>query len=920
MIAEQGGELPESPVSPEAAAGVDAVERMLADSAALVAEVAGACAVLVLATDGRQPNRETWHTRVAVSGLRARMRRLGAEALRGSPGPARGRSRVRMLVTEDGPVGAVVLEFARVPGPNRARDARTEHAIRVLTRTIEWQRQLRAQRLAAEQQERWFRQLDQQVRVLDRERQKLAAVVNQSDTHVFVTDLEGRIRWANRTLSLHASAADGEGSWVGRRCSDVCSRFSSGASLCVQCPVTRALQCNDVAHQEFRETVDGRVRTLYLSALPITDVAGHPQEALVLMQDLSDLETLRESEERYRVVTQAASDGIVTIDEDGRIIFANDAIQRIFGYRVVELIGQPLTKLMPPEFVDGHRAGFARYLATGRKGMTWEGIHLPARHQDGREIIIEMSFGEYVKEGKRLFTGVMRDITDRRIAELELKRAQEQLEVVVSNSPIVLFAIDANGRFTLSEGRGLELLGLEPGQVVGQSAFETYAGTPAVVESLRRALGGEEFTTVVEFGSLAFETCYTPMRDEKGDITGVIGLATDVTERRELEQQLRHAQKMEAVGRLAAGVAHDFNNRLTTILGYSSLLLQRESGKPAHGLVEIKHAAERAAELTRQLLAFSRRQVVEPHVIDLNYAVAQAEEMLGRLIGENVQLTFAPATDPAWVRADLGQLEQVLMNLVVNARDAMPGGGEIHIEIANGQLAEPLEQGDVVLQPGPCTTLQVRDSGCGMDDLTMARAFEPFFTSKPFGQGTGLGLSIVYGIVQQSGWHVAVQSRPDAGSCFVITLPRAAQPVQSVDAAGASDPGAGTETVLLVEDEDPVRALAHEMLTSQGYRVLEAASGADALALAARHPGAIDLLVTDVVMPGMDGGELVHHLTTARPHLRVLYISGYSDDALMREGVSEADCAFLQKPFTCEAFVVKVRAVLDAPQPRRAAA
>ncbi|HUK62071.1 MAG TPA: ATP-binding protein, partial [Dongiaceae bacterium] len=476
------------------------------------------------------------------------------------------------------------------------------------------------------------------------------------------------------------------------------------------------------------------------------------------------------------------------------------------------------------------------------------------------------------------------------------------------------------GRFTLSEGRGLASLGLEPGQVVGQSAFEMYADLPAVVESLQRALAGEEFRNVVEVGSLAFETCFTPMRDEQGDVTGVIGLATDVTERRELEQQLRHAQKMEAVGRLAAGVAHDFNNRLTTILGYSSLLLQRESGEPAHGLREIKRAAERASELTRQLLAFSRRQVVEPRVIDLNRAVAQVEEMLGRLIGEDIRLRFVPATAPAWVRADLGQLEQVLMNLVVNARDAMPRGGTIDIEIGNVTLGEPLEQGDVVLPAGPCTTLRVRDSGCGMDTATLARIFEPFFTSKAFGQGTGLGLSIVYGIVQQSGWHVAVHSRPDAGSCFVITLPRAAQPAECNDATSAPDPGAGTETVLLVEDEDPVRALAHEMLESQGYRVLAAASGPEALGLVERHAGAVDLVVTDVVMPGMDGGELVHHLTRARPGLRVLYISGYSDDALVRQGVSEADCAFLQKPFTCEAFVAKVREVLDAPMRRRAAA
>ena len=348
-------------------------------------------------------------------------------------------------------------------------------------------------------QERWFRQLDQQVRVLDRERQKFAAVVNQSDTYAFVTDTASTIRWVNRAMSLRGPQGDDGAGWIGRSCRDVCSLFDAHDSpgACASCPVSRALAANNPVHHEFRDAGEGRARTLYLSALPITGMDGQPQEVLVMMQDVSDLMTLRDSEERYRVVTQAASDGIVTIDETGAVIFVNAAMERIFGHAASELVGQPLTQLMPRQLAERHRTGLRRYLESGERRMPWESIQLPALHKSGREIVVEMSFGEYVSNGRRLFTGIMRDITSRRQAEAVLKQTQERLRAVVANSPIVLFAIDATGTFTLSEGRGLEALGLRPGEVVGRSAFEIYAGVPRIVENLKRAQSSEELYTLV---------------------------------------------------------------------------------------------------------------------------------------------------------------------------------------------------------------------------------------------------------------------------------------------------------------------------------------------------------------------------------------------------------------------------------------
>jgi len=387
-----------------------------------------------------------------------------------------------------------------------------------------------------------------------------------------------------------------------------------------------------------------------------------------------------------------------------------------------------------------------------------------------------------------------------------------------------------------------------------------------------------------------------------------------MTERRHLEDQLRQAQKMEAVGQLAGGIAHDFNNLLTAILGSTQLLLH--ATPPGDGrredIEEIKNAGLRAAELTRQLLAFSRRQVLAPKVLDMNAVVSQMDKMLRRLIGEDVELVTQLARDLGPVSADPGQLEQVLLNLAVNARDAMPRGGRLTIETANVVLTEEYSERHHRLPPGQYVLLAVSDTGVGMDEATQKHLFEPFFTTKEVGKGTGLGLATVYGIVKQSGGYIWVYSEPGHGTTVKVYLPRvpgAAEPLPV--AAATPELRRGSEIVLLVEDAAPVRSLARKSLESYGYTVLEAADGPAALDLAARHPRGIDILVTDVVMPGMSGRELAERLAPARPAMRVLYTSGYTDDAMVRQGVLRAGVAFLQKPFVPETLARKVREVLD---------
>jgi nitrogen-specific signal transduction histidine kinase/CheY-like chemotaxis protein len=411
---------------------------------------------------------------------------------------------------------------------------------------------------------------------------------------------------------------------------------------------------------------------------------------------------------------------------------------------------------------------------------------------------------------------------------------------------------------------------------------------------------------------------YFPVRGADHEITGVGVIVVDTTAHHELEAQLLQSQKMEAVGRLAGGVAHDFNNLLTVITSYTTLALETLSVQdPLHGdFTEIHAAALRAAGLTKQLLAFSRKQVMQPEVLHLNEVASNMERMLRRLIGEDVTLTLDLSSDLGEVYADRGQIEQVIMNLAVNARDAMPNGGHLVIETANGYLTSEYAIGELGAPAGEYVTLSVSDTGTGISEETQAHIFEPFFTTKPTGAGTGLGLATVYGIVKQSDGDIRLRSELGGGSTFVIYLPRlraadgSGLPARRSPATGAKLGGA--ETILLVEDDVALRNLALRVLRRAGYTVLEAQSSREAIALGASHPDRIDLLLTDVVMPDLNGRTVAERLTTHRPDLRVLYMSGYTDDDVMRRGISAAQTQFMQKPFLPDELIRRVREALDA--------
>jgi signal transduction histidine kinase len=406
----------------------------------------------------------------------------------------------------------------------------------------------------------------------------------------------------------------------------------------------------------------------------------------------------------------------------------------------------------------------------------------------------------------------------------------------------------------------------------------------------------------------------SPIETRDGETVGASKISRDITKVRKLEEQFRQAQKMEAMGRLAVGVAHDFNNLITVISGYSELLLNLlPPGIPAIELLkEIKNAGERAASLTHQLLVFSRKQMLELRVVDLNDVVASSENMLKRLVGEDVDMVTVLAPDLGRVKTDPGQMEQVLMNLVINAREAMPEGGKLTIETAKTVLDETYRRSHAEVKPGRYVMLAVSDTGSGMDDQTRSRIFEPFFTTKEEGKGTGLGLAMIDGFIKQSGGHIFVYSEPELGSSFKIYLPEVEDALSSASVPPAIDKTPhGDETILLVEDEPAVRSLARHVLQTYGYKVLEAARGDEAVQLAETHKGTIHLLVSDVVMPGTSGRRMADRIVALKPGIKVLFLSGYADDAVVRHGILTSGIAFLQKPFTPNALVRKVRNVLD---------
>ncbi|MDQ3997137.1 MAG: PAS domain S-box protein [Gemmatimonadota bacterium] len=633
--------------------------------------------------------------------------------------------------------------------------------------------------------------------------------------------------------------------------------------------------------------------------------------------------TLRECEERYRAIFELHPLAMLVWDyETKRFVAANDAAVTQYGYTREELLELTVWDIRPSEEIPRVRAIIER-LPRGRHAFA--GL----RHQkkDGTAFSVDVVAHDVTWDGRPARLLFAADATERVRAEAALRESEARMRLVMRASNDAVYDWDvSSGRVHWSGGGTFGYGDGEQDFDISWWAERVHPDDRARVEAtLEAAVAGTAESWTEEYQFLRGDGLYAAVLDRGLIVRGLggqpvrmIGCMADLTERRRLEDQLRQSQKMEAVGRLAGGVAHDFNNVLTVVKSFSDFLLEDlDKLDPRRSDVEeIAKAADRAAALTRKLLAFSRKQVMRPEPLDLNAVVAGMEKMLERLIGEDVRVvtSLEPGLFP--VEADPSSIEQAILNLAVNARDAMPDGGILTIRTKN----EMLDKADAAwaIRPGRYAMLSVSDTGHGMDVTTQARVFEPFFTTKPQGQGTGLGLAMVYGIVKQSGGHVWVESKPDEGTTFTVYLPQPSDIDAGAFRAGPRSAGEphpaharGGETILLVDDEEAVRSSARRALERAGYDVIAATDGSDALRLFTEHDGGIHMVVTDVVMPGLSGRELVGRLRIMRPKLRVLFVSGYTEEGVRRQGVLEPGAAYLEKPFTPERLLRKVREVLD---------
>lgn len=631
---------------------------------------------------------------------------------------------------------------------------------------------------------------------------------------------------------------------------------------------------------------------------------------------------LFEREELFRLIGDNAADMIAVVDMDGNRIYNSQSYSRVLGYEPDELKKSSAFEQIHEQDRDKVRAAADEARRTG----TGKTLEYRIRHKDGTWRVLE-STSSVIRssqgESQKLVI-VNRDITERKAAAESLRQSEFGFRSMVEHAPYGIFRCHADGTLASANPALQRMLGYEDvNQLLERNSVEEVFAGPGEFQKLKTFLdqGGEFKDITVELKRRdGVQIAVRCGGRRTGDQAGAFDVfAEDVTEKRILERQLQMAAKMEAIGRLSGGIAHDFNNLLGVIIGYSQLFkrkLDPQSPLREHAQ-EIEKAGQRAASLTKQLLAFSRQQVLSPAIVDLNDLVIDMVKMLPRLIGEDIAVNTSLAADLGKVKADRSQVEQVIMNLAVNARDAMPNGGHLLVQTANRAFDQTYVRTHPGSRLGEYVMLEVRDSGTGIDAQILAHIFEPFFTTKEVGKGTGLGLATVYGIVKQSEGYIWVDSEPGKGASFQVFLPKVDEEVTPEQGIVVLPSGAisHSQTILLVEDSEPLRKLTRSLLETHGFQLLVAQNGEEAIRIADHHANGIDLLVTDVVMPGMNGRVLAERLLAKRPGLRVLFISGYADNFVAVHGVLERGMALLNKPFTEEDLIARIGAVLDKGSP-----
>ena len=760
-------------------------------------------------------------------------------------------------------------------------------------------------------------------------------IVRAVDSIVLVADAQGKIKYANpfaaKLVGVPAEKLLGDGWWK-LTATDSAEEHSAriGRQARGEMPVA-----TEPYEEMIRDSAGNPHWILWSDSNgPGNVLIGTGQE--ITTRRLAECE-LAERTARLDALIENVRMGILAVDASHRVIMCNPEFERLFQYSSAEIEGHAIVPLIVPEPLRDEALRTFGQVMAGRAAQ----LNVRRMRKDGVELLVELQAVPLRVNGQ--ITGcyfIYRDVTERVRAEQALRDSEERLELFFSQSLVgaffmmldepvqwndsvdkerVIDYVRSNQRVTKVNHALATQYRTTPDKLLGMTPEMTYARCPAHNrEFTRRLLDSDHVEALVEDRAmdgtpLWVETDYIRMCDSVGRIVGHFGMRRDVTERKSLEQQLRQSQKMEAVGRLAGGVAHDFNNMLTVIRGYSELMMRKlpEKDPLARYAKAIVSAADRSATITQQLLAFSRQQVLQLQVLSLNTVVSDMGSLLRRLIGEDVELQVLLSAELGEVKADPGQMGQILLNLAVNARDAMPNGGRLIIETSNVQLDEAYANMHLSIRPGPYVMLSVTDTGCGIDPEVRPHIFEPFFTTKEKGKGTGLGLATVYGIVKQSGGSIYVYSEKDEGTTFKIYLPRvdAARPADTPADAGGSVEG---KTILLLEDEEDARSMLSESLMEAGYRVLAAASGQQALDLCEREKARVDVVLSDVMLVGMNGQDLAGYLATRFSGVKILYMSGFSRNNLLSRHIIPADAPFLQKPFRMADLFEQLNGLLES--------
>ncbi|GBE27734.1 blue-light-activated protein [bacterium BMS3Bbin03] len=749
---------------------------------------------------------------------------------------------------------------------------------------------------------------------------------------IIATDKNGRIKFMNSVAEKLTGWKEEDA--IGLDSSRVFQIVNELTKEAMENPVQKALSKREtiaLANHTVLISRNGAKRSIEDSAAPIINDKGDVLGVVLDFRDVSERKKnekiLHNSEMKFKSIFQASNDGIIITDASEKINSCNEAALKIFGYTEEELLDKPISFLMPALRNLIHKNKPKSEDSFKHIDLIGKMLEIEGLKKGETDFPIEVSITSRRTDEGNFLSFTIRDITERKNAELELKKERDFISAVLDTDGVLVIVLDNFGNLVRANRTWKEVTGYDLTKHKNEK-FELLLRSDEEMKQFKIIMdkiyntgksGKHEVAlTTKEGDSRQILWSYASIYNAKGEIDYIVGTGLDVTDLRKVEQQLRQAQKMDAIGKLAGGIAHDFNNLLTAINGYSDLILESmdTTNEFFEDIKEIRKAGYRAADLTHQLLAFSRRQMLDMKIINLNEVLQNMDKMLRRIIGENINLNYILSEDLFPIKTDISQIDQIILNLAVNARDAMPDGGRLTIETANVRLDKNYSNKHFAMKPGEYVMLAISDTGIGMTKEVEERLFEPFFTTKDVGKGTGLGLSTVYGIVKQFNGFIWVYTEPGEGTTFKIYLPKVE--VKTKPADGMDEFQAihyGSETILLVEDEKFVRDFVAQTLTKNGYTIIKAASAKEAIKIAEEADNTIDMLLTDVIMPDMSGKELEDYLRSTGKHLKTLFMSGYTDQAIVHHGILNENIEFMQKPFSPATLLRKVRKVLDGAQP-----